>query len=169
MTLDRRYWDSNVFIDWLSEANPNQEKCKGIIQRAEAGKIEIITSALTIAEVLFVKGGKKIPKEKSEHIIDYFKNNYIKIVNLDRYISEYGRSLVWDFNIKPKDAIHVASAIWSRTPKFDTFDGPLIKKNGKIGNPPLIICEPDIPYQDEMFKEDSNDEEGPKGEAKDKE
>jgi hypothetical protein len=45
----------------------------------------------------------------------------------------------------PKDAIHVAGALVVEAPILETFDGPLLKKSGKVGNPPLVIREPPPP------------------------
>jgi hypothetical protein len=55
------------------------------------------------------------------------------------------RDLVWDHHIAPKDAIHVAAALAVEAPILETYDQPLIGKNGTIGNPPLIIREPPMP------------------------
>ena len=44
---------------WLQEEPGKVELCKGTIQRAEDGEVLIVTSALTIAEVLWRKGGPR--------------------------------------------------------------------------------------------------------------
>lgn len=153
--MDKRYWDSATFLDWLSyENSENKEKCKGVMQAVNNSEIKLVTSALTIAEVLFVKGRNKIEKESADRVCRFFENEFILTINLDRYIAEFARNLVWEFEIKPKDSIHVASAIiWSKSPVLDTFDKRLISKSGKIGAPPLKIGNPDIPHQKDMFKE----------------
>ena len=52
---------------------------------------------------------------------------------------------MWDHNVKPKDAVHVATALPApEVSMFNTFDGPLIGKSGLIGSPPLTIEEPTI-------------------------
>ena len=53
------YWDADAFLGWLQEEPGKVELCKGTIQRAEAGEVLIVTSALTIAEVLWRKGGPR--------------------------------------------------------------------------------------------------------------
>ncbi|MHB8279756.1 MAG: hypothetical protein ACYDIA_19185 [Candidatus Humimicrobiaceae bacterium] len=61
--------------------------------------------------------------------------------------------MIWDYKaLRPKDAIHVASAIKAKVPIFDTFDDYLIKQNGTIGEPPLIIGKPNIVYQGSIFE-----------------
>lgn len=69
------------------------------------------------------------------------------------------RSLIWDYNVRPKDSIHVATAIKAKVPILDTFDEGLIKLSKKIGNPPLIINPPNIPYQHDieiLFEKNEN-------------
>jgi predicted nucleic acid-binding protein len=44
--------------------------------------------------------------------------------------------------LRPKDSIHVATAVRSKVDSMDTFDDALIKLSGKIGNPPLVIQRP---------------------------
>lgn len=148
MTKARRYWDSDAFLGWLNEDEPEKKKkCRGVIEAAEKGNLEIITSTLTIAEVIYLKGHPKITREKSDKIIAFFKNDYIIPIVLDRDIAEIARELMWNHSaLKPKDASHVASALKAKVGHMDTFDGELINLSGKIGKPPLIIGEPDLPY-----------------------
>jgi hypothetical protein len=40
-------------------------------------------------------------------------------------------------NLKPNDALHIASAIMAGVSIMDTFDKDLIKLDGMIGTPPL--------------------------------
>jgi predicted nucleic acid-binding protein len=53
-------------------------------------------------------------------------------------------------DIKPKDAIHVATAIDAKTPVLETFDDGLLGKSGKVGTPPLVIRKPIPPRQGKL-------------------
>ncbi len=75
-----------------------------------------------------------------KRIVDFFKNEYIAVQNVTREVAELARDLVWEKKIKPKDAVHVASAIVAEVAFFETYDKPLIRKSGKVGG--LIIREP---------------------------
>ncbi len=66
----------------------------------------------------------------------------VRVRNVTRSISESAQSLVWDQGIKPKDAIHVATALEAKVPILETFDEPLIAQSGTVGFPPLIIRKP---------------------------
>ena len=104
-----------------------------------------------------MRGKQRIPKEESQKVIDFFKHKYIIPIILDRELAEKARDLVWDHDVDPKDAIHVASAIRAEVDVMDTFDEKLLNKNGEIGDPPLRIGKPDIPFQTEMFEEESEE------------
>ena len=55
--------------------------------------------------------------------------------------------VVWDNSIKPKDAVHVATALNTKCTVLETFDKGLLEESGKVGNPPLTIPKPIEPAQ----------------------
>ena len=143
-----RYWDSVCFLGWLM-AEPNKvDACQGVVQAAQAGEIKIVTSALTLTEVIKLKNHPLL-KEEDENKIDlFFQNDFIVIRNVDRFVAEYARRLIWAYpHLKPKDSIHAATAIMSGADVLDTFDGDLLRLDGQIGNPGLRITIPDMQYQ----------------------
>ena len=154
---ERRYWDSDCFLNFLEKAEGNYEMCQAIIDLAEKGEVEIVTSALTLAEVLYLKPHKKVPPADAKKISEFFKQDYILIVELDRVIAEDAQKLFWNHStLDPKDAVHVATAIKVHADTLDTFDGNLRKLTGQMGSPPLSIGKPDKPQQSLSFAE--NDE-----------
>ena len=153
MSRELRYWDSNAFLAYFLAEASRVNACEVVLEEAAKGEILIVTSALTLAEVLALKGKQKLspaPRVKST-IVDFFKNEYISVQNVTRQVAEQARDLVWDKRIKPKDSIHVASALVVGAPIFETYDRPLIAKSGKIGAPPLIIRAPPNPRQGKLF------------------
>lgn len=140
--MDTRYWDSDCFLGWLHAEPEKVDACQQVLSAAEDGKILIVTSALTIAEVLALRGRSKIPVTERERVEAFFRQEYIAVRNITRRISESARTYVWDFGVDPKDALHVATAIDAGLKRLNTFDGGLLKKSGKIGDPPLVIENP---------------------------
>jgi predicted nucleic acid-binding protein len=119
-----------------------------VLNAAEEGKVEIVISALTIAEVLALRGKQPIPSERAETLRRFFRRQFFLTVDVDRFIAERARELVWGLGIKPKDAIHVATALSVSVSYFDTFDSGLLAKSGKVGGePPLTICKPGFGMQ----------------------
>lgn len=150
MALDRRYWDSDAFLGHFNGEPDKATACESVIEAAEAGRILIVTSALTLAEVLYVKGTKRMTPEKREKISGFFKQPYISVQNVTRKIAEMARDLYWDHGVRPKDAIHVATALTYRLPELNTFDKNLLKLDGKIGDPALKIRIPHEPGQKKL-------------------
>jgi predicted nucleic acid-binding protein len=72
---------------------------------------------------------------------------------VDEFIAEQARELIWNHSyLQSKDAIHAATALNMEIPVLDTFDSDLLKLDRRIGNPPLIIGQPHVPYQPDAFK-----------------
>lgn len=145
--MDFRYWDSNVFLGWLADEPDKVSRCRPVFDAAQAGQLTVITSALTIAEVLWVKGEARIQASEAKRVEAFFRNRWMIVRDVDRFIAEEARALVWDKNIKPKDAIHLATALRQEVhiDQFDTFDSDLIKQTGRLGVPPLVIGVPNLP------------------------
>ena len=145
--MDYRYWDSATFLGWLKKEPDKVPVCGPVIEAAESGTVTLVTSALTIAEVLWLKGQPKIQPQQARKIEAFFRHSWIVVRELDRFIAEDARELVWTKNVKPKDAIHLATALRQdvQLDQFDTFDEGLIKLSGALGNPPLTIGRPSLP------------------------
>lgn len=158
MASDRRYWDANAFLGWLNAEDDKVGDCQGILDAAEAGTIDIVTSALTLAEVIKMKGQQAITRDKEDKIRGFFEQPYLIIRELDRFVAEYARELIWAHGIDPKDAIHLATALRLNLPFMDTFDDKLISLSGKLGNPTkLVIGRPNIPHTPDMFPDTKRD------------
>jgi len=149
---DRRYWDSCAFLGWLSNEQGKAEKCEGVLDAAESGSIEIVTSALTLTEVIKRKGDKPIPKESEDKIREFFENPWIIVRDVDRFIAEDARNLIWAHSgLSSPDSIHLATALSLKLSHLDTFDDKLIALSGKLGNPRLVIGHPNVPHTPDMF------------------
>ncbi len=154
--MDREtvYWDSNAFLGFLKDEPDKAEVCGQVLQAAENGRLVIVTSALTLAEVIYLKGSTKLPKEQRTKVETFFKAEYISVRNVTRATTELARDLVWDNNIRPKDAIHVATACLYEVPVFHTYDEKLIASSGLIlAGHKLEIAEPSIVHQADWIDE----------------
>ncbi len=147
MKETKRYWDTTCFLAWLKEEPDKVDFCRGVIQGCQEGRIKLITSTLTLAEVLFLRRGPKIPPEDAEKIKAFFEHRYIAAASLDRSTAEKAQEIFWNYDIKPNDAVHAATAVRLGIQIFDTFDPDFDKLHGNIGNPPLIVGKPNHPYQ----------------------
>ena len=147
MSVEKIYWDSDCFLGHFEAEVGKAEKCDGVLQRARRGEVLVVTSALTLAEVLWMRRGPRLTVEKSRIVRRFFRNSFIRVYNVSRKVAESAQVLVWDHDIKPKDAIHVATALHLSVDALETFDAGLIGKGGDIGEPLLLIREPQAAIQ----------------------
>lgn len=121
-----------------------------IEKAAQAGDVRIYTSAATFVECVWVKTitdptGKlnKLSPEHEQILSEYFERSYIIPINCDRNIAEAARKLLWKHSrLKPKDAIHLASAIAQQVDFMHSYDNDdLVKLDGTLGLP-IKICVP---------------------------
>lgn len=152
----RRYWDAATFVAWLADEAGRVDKCRPVIKAAEAGQLTIVTSSLSLVEVIKLKSHAPFTPDKGNMIQQFFMHEYIVVRQLDRHLAEVARSLIWDHGFDPKDAVHVATALATRVDQLDTFDDDLCTKSKAIGNPPLLIGAPDLPEQLEMEELDDD-------------
>ncbi len=140
------YWDTCLFISWLAdEKRPagDMDGAREIIEQIKRRDGSIITSALTIAEVL----SSKFPAGVFNLFEDLLKRTNITIVSVDRKIAKLAGDLRVHHEkerrkLKTPDAIHLATAIINGVSEFHTFDDGLMPLNGNVGGHKLIICKP---------------------------
>ncbi len=146
----RVYWDSCTYIDYMRGGHARQAEMEMVIEDWKAGRVTMVTSALTIAEVVFVRcepDGNRLyldaPAEtKMRELFQPPLRQPFVIVELTRDRALAARALVWGNQnaIKPKDAVHVVSAIDARCDVLQTNDGDMVDLSGQLGgSPPLRI------------------------------
>jgi predicted nucleic acid-binding protein len=146
MAAQDRYWDTGPFLAWLKEEAHRLADVEPVIKAAESGRVRLITSSVTLIEV--VKLDQKhaaiaVPPEDAEKIRQYFLRSYISIRVFDRPTATLARQLIWEHNLKTRDAMHLATAVRWRIPLLETFDGDdLIPLSGMVGNPAIEIRPP---------------------------
>jgi predicted nucleic acid-binding protein len=126
MARDLVYWDANAFLGLLNEEPDKRQACEDVWVAAQKGQIAIVTSTLTVAEVIYVKGLPKLDPNKRPLVNNFFRQPHIVQRPVTRTIAELARDVVWDCAIRPKDAIHIATAAYHKIAPFHTFDGALV-------------------------------------------
>jgi predicted nucleic acid-binding protein len=137
----RRVWGSSTIINYLAGKEVAQD-CKLIIQQAERGELEIVTSILAEAEVVKLEG--ELSENAEARIREFFGRDYVIRAALDVPVVELARDLVRRYRgLKPLDAVHIATALHHNIPILETFDEKMIRLvNGKEGDPPLVVRNP---------------------------
>ncbi|HET6274341.1 MAG TPA: PIN domain-containing protein [Candidatus Cybelea sp.] len=123
------YWDSDAFLGLINGEADKINECDEVWREAQQSRFQIVTSTLTIAEVIFMKGVPKLDPAKRPIVTAFFRSGWIVMRPVTRSIAELARDVVWDNAIKPKDAIHIASAAADKIAEMHSFDGDLINKS----------------------------------------
>jgi predicted nucleic acid-binding protein len=121
------YWDSDAFLGLINGEPDKLQECTEVWDEAQKGVFQIVTSTLTVAEVVYMKGTPKLDPAKRPAVSAFFRAAWITQRPVTRVIAELARDVVWDNSIKPKDAIHIATAAVDKIETFHTFDRDLLK------------------------------------------
>jgi predicted nucleic acid-binding protein len=132
----RYYWDSSVFCSFFNKEQNRHEIVSDLLKDAHSGKSEIVTSSFTLTEVLRVKNSAAITQDKEKMLETFFEYPFIKFVNPDRAVCERARYFVWKHGMKPKDAVHMATAEFAARMTtihaLFSWDNDFTDLNGKI-------------------------------------
>jgi len=127
MTRKIVYWDSNAFLGLLNGEEDKVRLCDDVWVAGERGLLAVVTSTLTVAEVIYAKGASKLDPAKRPLVNAFFRAAHIVQKPLTRIIAELARDVVWDSGVRPKDAVHIATAAYFKIEEFHTFDRPLLE------------------------------------------
>ncbi len=120
--------------------------CRETLKAVVDEKMEIVTSAFTLAEVC---KRKPDPSAPAINLPAFFDQPYILLVPVDKVIGTRAQNLQLAglSGIKPPDAVHLASALVHNIPVLHTFDGRLLDLDMRLtlddGNQ-LKICKPTL-------------------------
>ena len=137
--------------------------CRHVLEAAEKGIIEIVVSALCLVEVLARDRTSGIDDQK---VRDFFDNDYILLVDLDKQVGDLARRLMLagHAGLKPPDAVHLATACVANANEFHTFDHRLLaldRQIDKASGTRLIVKKPTVPAPPAPLLE--RDRAGPRG------
>ena len=133
-----------------SEAIENRDTCSRIIQQAMDGQVEILTSVLTLVEVLFPQDNeaRPVPNAIRQKVRQLFEEPYVTLVTLDEARAGEARDLRWTHPwLKTADAVHVSSAVFARVDELQTYDGRgkskgILSLDNLVGRPQMKIVLP---------------------------
>lgn len=136
------YWDSCCFIDFL-QGTERGEVLKGVVDKKDNGELKIVTSVVTLTEV--IKLGKGTTEERDAIIQVFNQDKGLLVVDLTKHLAEQAREVIWKYSFEKhrEDAIHLATAVYINQfhdiDEFHTFDHDLLKFNGRPEIPISII------------------------------
>lgn len=158
------YWDSCAWLGLINEDEEKAQALEVVWAMAEAGKVKIWTSALSVAEVYRVKCEGEwdaISPENDERINDMFDQDWVNVVQVDLEVAQLAKQLLRTHEKlkKPSDAIHLASAVMWNVDQLHTYDKddllelPVQRRDGGA----LAVCKPDMIDGENLFNREAED------------
>ena len=123
------YWDSCIFLHWLSDPDKDAAVVDGIediVMSVERGEAGVMTSVVTRIEIL----RSRLDKKQATTLFKLFVRPGIQQINVDPRVAQLAHD-IRDFyasssppvSIRTPDCIHLASAIIYEADEMNTLDG----------------------------------------------
>jgi len=121
------FWDTNLFVYLLEENRTFGESVRELNRRMEARRDRLVTSALTIGEIL-VKPIRENDSDSEKRYRAIFSGPDIQIAAFDAYAAQVYAYVRQDGAIRVADAIQLACAASAKVDLFITNDDRLSRK-----------------------------------------
>lgn len=125
--MSRVYWDSMLFIYWLEDHSQFAGRVEAIYSRMKLRQDRLITGAFTFGEVLAGAYRKGSP-ETADEVRRLLRGIVAEVVPFTLETADHYSRIRGSLNIKPADAIHLATAAHAGTDLFLTNDKNLVGK-----------------------------------------
>ena len=147
--LRASYLDSSLFVAFLRQETIPAGRgatrfavARRILADAAAGRIRAVTSVMTLAEVRYISGDLLPAAEELQLINRVLRHPSITMADIDIDIALQGQSLGREYNLKPPDAIHLATAVRYNCAELLVWDDVFIRRVNRRPIPGLWVGEP---------------------------
>lgn len=125
--MSRIFFDTNLFIYLLEDSGARGAKVSGILERISGRRDELLTSTLTLGEVLVkpLTAGDVGWADRYEKLLN---TPGVSVLAFDRSAARIYAQLRQDKTIKPPDAIQLSCAASAKCDLFITNDERLSRK-----------------------------------------
>ncbi|MCY3818746.1 MAG: PIN domain-containing protein [Gammaproteobacteria bacterium] len=125
--MSRIFWDTNLFVYLLEGQGDRTERVADLRQRMLEREDVLLTSALTLGEVLVkpLESGNEALARRYEELV----TTGATVVPFDLSVAPRFAAIRQDRSIRAPDAIQLACASLARTDLFITNDDRLSRKN----------------------------------------
>ena len=142
----RVYWDASVFLSLFQKGSTPQllhqrDQAIRLLEVVRDDNSFVITSALTLAESRRGDNMPPLPGDEYATLKAFFKHSYIEVVPVDRAIAELAAEYGERFNLKPGDAVQLATAVRVKADVLLAWDRDFHRKEAMAGAP-IAIEEP---------------------------
>lgn len=114
--------DTVIFIYWIEENPEYLSQVEPLFRAVDRGEIEIVTSAITLLEVLVVpyRAGKVALAERYEQLLT--RAAHLRLIDVDRQQLRAAAQLRAVHGIRTPDALQLAAGLAARAATFVTND-----------------------------------------------
>jgi len=114
--------DTSAFIYWIEENRDYLDLLSPLLQAVDAGRLELVSSALTLLEVLVVplRTGLLALAERYEALLT--RSRHVHLVDIDAGQLRSAAQLRALHGLRTPDALQVSAALAARCPVFVTND-----------------------------------------------
>jgi predicted nucleic acid-binding protein len=125
--MSRIFFDTNLFIYLLEDSGVRGSKVSGIVERISGRRDELLTSTLTLAEVLVkpLSVGDRAWADRYERLLN---TPGVSLLTFDRAAARIYAQLRQDKTMRPPDAIQLSCAASAKCDLFITNDERLSRK-----------------------------------------
>lgn len=138
----RPYLDSSVYIAAIKGERDRAPVAKAILREAQAGKIHIVASTFVITEVLRGRDYPRLSVAEERKVDAFFEHEFITWVELDVLAARHARDLARAHNLRPADAVHLASAIRGGADQLLRWDSKFRLREGVYES--VAVCDPHL-------------------------
>lgn len=125
--MSRIFFDTNLFIYLLEDTGSRGRRVAGIVERISERRDELLTSILTLGEVL-VKPMAHGDLGWAEQYEKFLATPGVSLLSFDRSSARIYAQIRQDKSIRPPDAIQLACAANAKCDLFITNDERLSRK-----------------------------------------
>lgn len=128
------YWDACVVQSFLEKWPGRWEVLLSLLRASHdpSQPLRLVTSAWTIAEVAYFGALERKHQLREAHsaIQDFWESDAVQILEFHEVVAQKARDIVREshfggWTIKPKDAVHLSSALIRGAREFHTYDKQL--------------------------------------------
>lgn len=114
--------DTVVFIYWIEESPEYLSRIAPLFRAVDRGEIELVTSAITLLEVLVVpyRAGKVALAERYEQLLT--RARHLRLVDVDRQQLRAAAQLRAVHGVRTPDALQLAAGLAARATTLVTND-----------------------------------------------
>ncbi|MEX2683137.1 MAG: type II toxin-antitoxin system VapC family toxin [Candidatus Sigynarchaeota archaeon] len=127
-TSSLAYIDANVFLNYIlydPRSIPQALVAKQLLEQVTNRRINACTSLLTWDEIVWVVRRELTLEDARKQGLEFLDFPRLQLLNVTRDVVKKAQDMIEVSSLKPRDAIHVASALIHGASEFITFDADL--------------------------------------------